>query len=221
MVTTVRQVASWAAMVWPETDGSGLTPNIVAPTTNATAATTRTARNNTATGRKTGSTSARAAAGNRAPLLSTAPRKAGPSPGLGPMPVIFRKMATSVGRPASSPMLTHVRGRRTSLRSSTRSIRHLPSLAAALRRRAGAAGPGGTAGPPAGQREEHVLEGGALDHQLADGHAAGDQVAVEGLRAGAVELHHQAVGSPLPQLHPWQAARQLGGAARVGGGHAH
>src|SRR6266511_3406800 len=109
MITTVRQVASWAAMVWPETDSSGLTPNI--------------------------------------------------------------------GGPASNPMLTHVRGRRTSLRSSTRSIRHLPSLAAALRRRAGAAGPGGTAGPPAGQREEHVLEGGALDHQLADGHAAGDQVA--------------------------------------------
>src|SRR6266542_1672417 len=220
MVTTVRQVASWAAMVWPETDGSGLTPNIVAPTTNATAATTRTARNTntivtaslatssrvrppgrisrsrrvpwlaspapaspamteTATGRKTGSTSARAAAGNRAPLLSTAPRKAGPSPGLGPMPVIFRKMATSVGRPASSPMLTHVRGRRTSLRSSTRSIAHLVP----------------------GELQEHVLQGGPLDHQLADGHAAGHQVPVERLGAGAVELHHQAVGSPLPELH--------------------
>ena len=32
-------------MVWPDTDGRGLTPNSQAPTANATAATTSTARN--------------------------------------------------------------------------------------------------------------------------------------------------------------------------------
>src|SRR6266498_3639735 len=225
MVTTVRQVASWAAMVWPDTDGSGLTPNIVAPTTNATAATTSTARNtnttvtasfttsrrvrptgrvsryrkvprlaspataspaitDTATGRNTGSTSASAAAGNSAPLLSTSPRKAGPSPGRGPMPVTFRNTATRVGRPASSPMLTQVRGRRTSLRSSTTSTGSLPRV-----RGPGVRGPGGGAR----EREEHVLQRGALDHQLADAHATLDQVVVERLRAGAVELDDQAV----------------------------
>src|SRR6266498_1333392 len=240
MVTTVRQVASWAAMVWPDTDGSGLTPNIVAPTTNATAATTSTARNtnttvtasfttsrrvrptgrvsryrkvprlaspataspaitDTATGRNTGSTSASAAAGNSAPLLSTSPRKAGPSPGRGPMPVTFRNTATRVGRPASSPMLTQVRGRRTSLRSSTTSTGSLPRV-----RGPGVRGPGGGAR----EREEHVLQRGALDHQLADAHATLDQVVVERLRAGAVELHDQAVALPLPQLGPWQTARQ-------------
>src|SRR6266536_3083249 len=261
-------------MVWPETDGSGLTPNMVAPTTNATAATTSTARKantivtaslatssrvrptgrisryrrvpwlaspataspamtDTATGRNTGSTRARAAAGDSAPLLSTAPRKAEPSPGLGPIPVTFRNTATSVGSPASSPMLTQVRGLRTSLRSSTRNIRRLlgglgrvlgrpgrrlarsarPARAVAT----GVAGPrAGTAGLPppragttgfpgarAGQLQEHILQRGALDHQLADGHAAGDQVAVERLRAGAVELDEQAVGPPISQLHAW------------------
>jgi hypothetical protein len=44
-VTAVRQVASWAAIVWPDTDGSGLTPNSHAPTAKATPATTSTARN--------------------------------------------------------------------------------------------------------------------------------------------------------------------------------
>src|SRR4030095_15337737 len=39
-VTAVRQVASWAAIVWPDTEGSGLTPNSHAPTAKATPATT-------------------------------------------------------------------------------------------------------------------------------------------------------------------------------------
>src|ERR671930_2793155 len=122
----------------------------------------------TATGRNTGRTTASAAAGNSAPLLSTAPRKAGPSPGRGPMPVTLRNTATSVGRPASNAMLTQVRGRRTSLRSSTSSIGGL--LRDAL--------------PLAGERQEDVLQGGALHHQLADPHAALDQVPVERLGAG-------------------------------------
>src|SRR5215218_4702447 len=103
-VTAVRQVASWAAIVWPDTDGSGLTPNSHAPTADATPATTSTARNtNTivtaslATGRNTGSTRASAAAGNSAPLLSTWARNAGPSPGRGPTPVTRSSTATSVG----------------------------------------------------------------------------------------------------------------------------
>src|SRR6266566_4638412 len=167
----------------------------------------------TATGRNTGSTRARAAAGNSAPLLSTAPRKAEPSPGLGPIPVTFRNTATSVGSPASSPMLTQVRGLRTSLRSSTRNIRRLlgglgrvlgrPGRRLARSARPARAGATGFPGARAGQLQEHILQRGALDHQLADGHAAGDQVAVERLRAGAVELDEQAVGPPISQLHAW------------------
>src|SRR6266540_6219456 len=158
----------------------------------------------TATGRNTGSTTASAAAGNSAPLLSTAPRKAGPSPGRGPIPVTLRNTATSVGRPASSAMLTQVRGRRTSLRSSTRSIAGLLATAAA----------DVTAGP-AGERQEDVLQRGTLHHQLADPHTALHQVPVERLRAGAVEVDDQAVVAPLAQLGPDQAGRQLGGEAKV------
>src|SRR5919108_254309 len=132
---------------------------------NATAATT-------STGRNTGRIRARAAAGNSAPLLSTSARKAGPCPGRGPISVTRRNTATRVGRPASSAMVTQVRGRPTSLRSSTRSM--------ALR--------------SGGEAKEHVLQRGPLHQQLADPDAAGHQVAVELLRDGAVELHGQPVG---------------------------
>src|SRR5262245_48000291 len=73
----------------------------------------------TATGRKIGSTMASAAAGNNAPLASTADRNAGSSPGAGPILLIARKTATIVGSAHSSAMLTQVRGRRQSLASST------------------------------------------------------------------------------------------------------
>src|SRR6266487_2309665 len=162
----------------------------------ASPATVSPADTETATGRNSGSTSASAAAGNRAPLLSTSARKAGPSPGRGPMPVTLRNTATRVGRPASSAIDTQVRGRRTSLRSSTSSI-------------------GST---PAGEGQEHVLQGGAHHDQLADADAALHQVLVERLGAGAVELHHQAAGARLAKIDPGEPRGQFGRAVEVWGG---
>ena len=73
----------------------------------------------TATGRNTGRIRASAAAGNSTPLLSTSLRSAGPEPGRGAMPVALRKMPTTTGSPARRVMVTQVRGRRSSLVSST------------------------------------------------------------------------------------------------------
>src|SRR5438552_9983913 len=73
----------------------------------------------TATGRKIGRTIASAAAANSEPLASTAARNAGPCPCPVPTRVVARNTATVAGRPHSSAMLTQVRGRRYSLRSST------------------------------------------------------------------------------------------------------
>src|SRR5919201_3012517 len=102
----------------------------------ASPATVSPATTDTATGRNTGSTSASAAAGNSVPLSSTSARNAGPSPGRGPIPVTLRNTATTVGSPASSATVTQVRGRITSLRSSTRNTFPLPT----------------------GQLQEHVLQ---------------------------------------------------------------
>src|SRR6266545_275889 len=74
----------------------------------------------TATGRKIGSTIAIAAAGYSDPLLSTADRNAGPRPGGGARWVVARNTATVTGSAQSSPTVTQVRGRRSSLTSSTR-----------------------------------------------------------------------------------------------------
>ena len=71
----------------------------------------------------------RAMAQPSSPLSSTSDSNAGPSPGRGPMPVTCTKTATTIGRPASSASVTQVRGRRTSLPSSTRSIAGLVRLA--------------------------------------------------------------------------------------------
>src|SRR6266511_1224844 len=77
------------------------------PASPATASPASTA---TATGRKIGSTIAIAAAGYSDPLLSTADRNAGPRPGGGARWVVAR----------NTPTVTQVRGRRSSLTSSTR-----------------------------------------------------------------------------------------------------
>src|SRR6266545_854883 len=87
------------------------------PTIAAIASRTSTA---TATGRKIGSTIAIAAAGYSDPLLSTADRNAGPRPGGGARWVVARNTATVTGSAQSSPTVTQVRGRRSSLTSSTR-----------------------------------------------------------------------------------------------------
>ena len=73
----------------------------------------------TATGRNTGSTSASAAAGYSAPSCSTAERNALPWPGGGVRWVIVTKTATTNGSAQVSTTLIHVRGRRSSLTSST------------------------------------------------------------------------------------------------------
>src|SRR6266545_372483 len=87
------------------------------PASPATASPASTA---TATGRKIGSTIAIAAAGYSDPLLSTADRNAGPRPGGGARWVVARNTATVTGSAQSSPTVTQVRGRRSSLTSSTR-----------------------------------------------------------------------------------------------------
>ena len=74
----------------------------------------------TATGRNSGSTMPRAASGNSVPSVSTADRKGGPVPGRGPRSVTASSTATSVGSALSATMVTQVRGRRSSLISSTR-----------------------------------------------------------------------------------------------------
>ncbi len=85
----------------------------------ASPATASPATTETATGRKSGSTMPSAAAGNSAPLASTADRNAGPSPGRGATSVTARNTATIVGSRQSRPMVTQVRGRRNSFDSST------------------------------------------------------------------------------------------------------
>ena len=73
----------------------------------------------TAIGRNSGSTIARAATENSCPLASTADRNAGPVPGRGARFVAASSTATSVGSAFSSTRVSHVRGRRASLISST------------------------------------------------------------------------------------------------------
>src|SRR4029453_12016710 len=124
-------------------------------------------------------------------------RKAGPWPGRGPTPVTRSSTATRVGRPARRAMVTQVRGRVTSLRSSTRSIGALPRP---------------------GEAQVDVLQGGALDDQLADPDPAVDQAAVEGLGGGAVEVDGEPVGAALAQPHPGQGRRQGGRGGHRGGG---
>src|SRR4029453_4181089 len=101
-------------------------------------------------------------------------RKAGPWPGRGPTPVTRRSTATRVGSPARRAMVTQVRGRVTSLRSSTRNIGGAAlALAGRVRVARGARGGPGAAG----EAEEDVLEGRALDDQLTDPDPAVDQAA--------------------------------------------
>jgi hypothetical protein len=82
-------------------------------------------------------------------------------------------------------------------------------------------GAGGRDAEAAGEAEEDVLEGRALDHQLADPDAAVDQPPVEGLGGGAVQVDGQPVGPALAQPHPGQGRRQLRRRAHVRGGDQH
>src|SRR3712207_7155797 len=70
-------------------------------------------------GRNSGSTMASAASGKSAPLVSTADRNGGPSPGRGARSVSCTRTATSTGSALRTAIVTQVRGRRNSLRSST------------------------------------------------------------------------------------------------------
>src|SRR5215218_5683488 len=93
---------------------------------------------------------ASAAAGNSNPLSSTSLSSAGPSPGRGARPLVFTKIPTTTGSPARRAIVTHVRGRRSSLEISTR-ITDGSSPDVIVPR----------------ALEEHVLEGPALDDELA------------------------------------------------------
>src|SRR5215469_3137581 len=88
-------------------------PELASPAT-ASPATTA-----TATGRKIGSTIASAAAGNSDPLDSTVDKSVGPWPGGGTTCVTATNVATTAGSRQSSAIATQLRGRRTSLTSST------------------------------------------------------------------------------------------------------
>src|SRR4051812_46061024 len=140
-----------------------------------------------------GRISARAAAGKRAPLFTTSDRKAGPSPGRGATLLTFRKMATTVGRPDRRAIVTHVRGRRSSLRSSTRN-----TVA------------------PTGELEEHPLERRPLEHELAYAHATPHQLAGELLRQQAVEVDDQPVGQVLAHREARHGPDHVDGAMHVG-----
>src|SRR5215207_11670747 len=117
-----------------------------------------------ATGRKTGSTRARAAAGNSTPFSRTSDRSAGPCPGRGSIPVERRNVATTTGSAASTVIVTQVRRRVRSLASSTRSI-----------------------GAPTGEAQERVLERVAFDDELAHGHPGADERMVQLLGRLAVQ----------------------------------
>src|SRR5215207_7306786 len=125
-----------------------------------------------ATGRKIGRINASAAAGNRVPFVRTSVSNAGPCPGRGPTPVVRRKMPTTTGSPASSAIVSHVRGRRTSLPNSTASI-----------------------AASSCQSEIGVLEAAAFHHQFAHPYTGVHEGMVEGLGWLAIELDaHPAVG---------------------------